>query len=120
MCWEMTEEKGWVLQPGIGYLMHTEECIYTKKYVPVLDGKSSIGRLFVQIHITAGFGDPNYFGQYTLEVVAHHPIRIFPGMRIAQIRFHTIAGHVKNMYEGNYKGASARGAVASRAWKQFG
>lgn len=112
-------EAGWYLKPGIGYLMHTHERVFTKRYVPVLDGKSSIGRLFVQVHITAGFGDPNFNGQYTLEVVVTHPIRVYAGMKIAQMRFHTIAGEVEKPYDGNYTGEGARGAVPSRAFRQF-
>jgi len=112
-------ESGWILKPGIGYLMHTLERVCTTKFVPVLDGKSSIGRLFVQVHATAGYGDPGFDGQYTLEVTVAHPIRLYAGMRIAQIRFHTIHGTLRRPYDGNYTGASAHGAVPSRAWRQF-
>jgi dCTP deaminase len=115
-------EVGWILKPGIGYLMHTRERVHTKKYVPVLDGKSSIGRLFMVVHVTAGYGDPGFNGQYTLEVVVTHAVRIYPGMRIAQIRFHTIAGEtgrVEAPYEGNYTGQDAKGPVASKAYRQF-
>ena len=111
--------QGLILRPGVGYLMHTRERVITKKYVPVLDGKSSIGRLFVFIHVTAGFGDPGFDGQYTLEVVPIHPLRIYAGMRIAQMRFHTICGEVEKPYAGNYTGDDARGPVASKAYKQF-
>jgi dCTP deaminase len=110
--------EGWILHPGIGYLMHTQEKVGTKKYVPVVDGKSSIGRLFIQIHATAGYGDPNFFGQYTLEVIVQHPVKVYKGMRFAQIRFHTIVGDVP-LYNGNYVGNDAIGAVASKSWKQF-
>lgn len=113
------DEKGLTLRPGVGYLMHTRERVHTKKYVPVLDGKSSIGRLFMVVHVTAGFGDPGFNGQYTLEVTVTHPLRIYPGMKIAQMRFHTIVGEVEHPYEGNYTGDAARGPVASRAFRQF-
>jgi dCTP deaminase len=111
--------RGFVLDPSIGYLMHTREVVHTQKYVPVIDGKSSIGRLFMSVHITAGFGDPGFNGQYTLEVTVVHPLRIYAGMRVAQIRFHTICGEVEKPYNGNYVGNAARGPVASRAYKQF-
>ncbi len=112
---------GWILKPGIGYLMHTRERVQTDCFVPVLDGKSSIGRLFVKVHETAGYGDPGFDGQYTLEVTVQHPIKLYPGMRICQIRFHTIAGRVVKTYDkvGHYTREAARGAVASQAWKQF-
>lgn len=111
---------GWILKPGIGYLMHTHERVCTKKYVPVLDGKSSIGRLFMVVHVSAGFGDPGFNGQYTLEVQVMHALRVYPGMRIAQMRFHTIAdGGCENPYDGNYTGLNAMGPIASRAYRQF-
>lgn len=118
---KMSPDYGWVVKPGIGYLMHTAERVHTHGYVPVLDGKSSIGRLFIMIHVTAGYGDPGFDGQFTLEVKATHPIRIYPGMRIGQIRFHTLDGEIENPYNqvGHYRGEHARGAVASQAWRQF-
>ena len=110
---------GVCLLPGHGYLMHTCETIWTESFVPVIDGKSSLGRLFVQIHATAGYGDPGFKGQYTLEVIVQYPTRVYPGMRIGQIRFHTIAGTVEKPYNGNYTDERARGPVASQAWRQF-
>jgi dCTP deaminase len=107
------------LEPNVGYLMHTIERVHTKKYVPVLDGKSSIGRLFMKVHETAGYGDAGFDGQYTLEVTVVHPLRVYPGMRIAQMRFHTILGEVQKLYAGNYTGEAAKGPVPSRAWRQF-
>lgn len=111
-------QAGWLLKPGIGYLMHTRERICTKKYVPIIDGKSSIGRLFMLVHWTAGFGDPGFDGNYTMEVSVLHPLRVYAGMKVAQIRFHTIAGSPK-LYDGNYTGEAATGPVASRAFRQF-
>ena len=112
---------GWVIRPGIGYLMHTRERVKTNKFNPILDGKSSIGRLFLQVHATAGYGDPGFDGQYTLEVIAQHPVQVYPGMRICQIRFHTIVGELSKTYDqvGHYTKAAATGAVASQAWRQF-
>ncbi len=119
---KINPDRGWVLKPGIGYLMHTRERIRTDCFVPVLDGKSSIGRLFVKVHETAGYGDPGFDGQYTLEVTVQHPIRVYAGMRICQIRFHTIAGRVEKTYDkvGHYTREASTGAVPSQAWKQFG
>lgn len=109
---------GEVLMPRVGYLMHTEESIKTDFFVPVLDGKSSLGRLFIQVHATAGYGDPGFNGQYTLEVTVTHPVKVYPGMRFAQIRFHTLVGEVLP-YTGNYTGEAAMGPVASKSWRQF-
>jgi dCTP deaminase len=116
-------QQGWLLRPGIGYLMHTAERIHTKKFVPVLDGKSSLGRLFMTAHVTAGYGDPGFNGQYTLEVVVTHQLVVYPGMRFCQIRFHTLVGrspgHTTYERKGHYVGAAAEGPVPSMAWKQF-
>jgi dCTP deaminase len=114
-------ETGFILRPGIGYLMHTAERVHTKKFNPILDGKSSIGRLFIQVHATAGYGDPGFDGQYTLEVLVLHPVKVYAGMRFCQIRFHTIAGELSRTYDqvGHYTKGSAQGAVASQAWTQF-
>jgi len=109
---------GIVLRPGVGYLMHTRERVWTDTFVPVVDGKSSIGRLFIAVHITAGYIDAGFDGHITLEVTAVHPVRVYAGMRICQIRFHTIAGEVM-LYKGHYQGATATGAVASRSWEQY-
>lgn len=120
--WEFTidPELGWILWPGIGYLMHTVERVTTNKYIPVLDGKSSIGRLFVTAHVTAGYGDPGFDGQYTLEVVATHPVIVYPGMRFCQMRFHTTVGEVLSYgHSGHYTGQASMGPVPSMTWKQF-
>lgn len=114
------EKDGLILVPGILYLMHTVERVRTEKYVPILDGKSSIGRLGIQVHITAGYGDPGFDGQYTLEVTAMHHVRVYPGMRFCQMRFHTLAGPVLSYQKtGHYRGEAARGAVPSRVHEQF-
>jgi dCTP deaminase len=106
-------EVGWVLKPGLCYLLHTAERIHTKHYVPIIDGKSSIGRAFILVHYTAGYGDPGFNGQFTLEVTTQIPVRVFPGMRFCQVRFHTLVGDVL-LYKGHYTGENARGAVGSR------
>lgn len=120
VTFEMKPDKGWLLKPGIGYLMHTAERISTNDFVPVLDGKSSLGRLFMTAHVTAGYGDPGFDGQYTLEVVVTQPVVVYPGMRFCQIRFHTLVGKRLNYAAaGHYKGALAEGPVPSMSWKQF-
>jgi dCTP deaminase len=122
-CEEPTSERsiddaGIVLDPGQLYLMHTVERVYTDVFVPIVDGKSSIGRLGVSVHQTAGYGDPGFNGQYTLEVTCVVPVRLYAGMRIAQMRFHTVHGEIE-LYGGNYVEETARGPIASRSWRQF-
>jgi len=120
VAFKIDPDRGWILKPGIAYLMHTLERVCAKKHVPILDGKSSIGRLFLQVHATAGFGDPGFDGQYTLEVTVQSPLRVYPGMRICQIRFHTIEGEFESYQKvGSYRGILAQGPVASQAWRMF-
>jgi dCTP deaminase len=120
--WEFTidPERGWLLRPGIGYLMHTHERVLTDRYVPIIDGKSSIGRLFVTAHVTAGYGDAGFNGQYTLEVLATYPTIVYPGMRFCQMRFMTHVGRPRDYKtKGHYVGAASMGPVPSMSWKQF-
>lgn len=111
-------EEGWVLRPGILYLMHTREVIGPCSFVACADGKSSLGRLGIVVHQTAGYIDPGFVGQITLEVTVTNPIRVYAGMRFCQVRFHTTLGESSG-YKGNYTGEHARGPVPSRAWRQF-
>ncbi len=108
-------------------LLHTVERIWARRHAWVVDGKSSLGRLGLAIHVTAGYGDPGFDGQVTLEVVAlGEPVRIYPGMRIAQVRFMPVVdeyGRHENIPDyrtaGHYTGLGARGAVPSRSYLQF-
>ena len=118
MVWKISPD-GVLLMPGSLYLMHTVERIATRRFVPIIDGKSSIGRLGISVHQTAGYGDPGFDGQFTLEVTTIHPIRIYPGRRFAQVRFHELCGEPFKLYDGNYKGETSRGPVKSRAWRMF-
>jgi dCTP deaminase len=84
-------EEGMILQPNILYLASTVEYTETLRHVPILQGKSSLGRLGLFVHITAGFGDVNFRGHWTLELCCVQPIKIYPGMKIAQICYHDIS-----------------------------
>jgi len=99
-------EEGLVLQPGKLYLGRTFEYTKTLNLVPMLEGRSSIGRLGLFIHITAGFGDVGFAGFWTLEMFCVHPIRIYPLIEICQIFYHTIEGafdlYQSNKYQNNY------------------
>jgi dCTP deaminase len=111
-------DDGWVLMPGVLYLMHTRETIGSSKYVGVADGKSSLARLGIVCHQTAGYVDPGFVGQITLEVTVVHPVRVYAGMLFCQVRFHEVSGECVQ-YEGNYVGEHSRGPVASRSFRQF-
>jgi dCTP deaminase len=111
---------GALLIPGVLYLGHTAERVCTTKYVPILDGKSSVGRLGVFVHVTAGYGDTFFNGQWTFEFVVIHPIKIYPGVRIGQMRFHAACGEIEDYTKkGNYVGKMAQGPVPSMFYKQF-
>lgn len=105
-----------LLQPGRLYLLHTIERVWTPDLVTVLDGKSSLGRLGVSVHQTAGYGDPGFDGQYTMEVTVIMTTRLRVGMRIGQLRFHTTVGEVRT-YRGKYQADFAQGAVEARPEK---
>jgi dCTP deaminase len=84
--------EGLELDPGRLYLARTMEYTETHGYVPMIEGRSSVGRLGVCVHVTAGFGDVGFCGYWTLEMFALHRIRIYPGVAICQIYYHAIEG----------------------------
>lgn len=84
--------EGIMLHPNRLYLGRTVERTETHNYVPMLEGRSSIGRLGLFVHVTAGFGDVGFCGFWTLEMFAVYPIRIYAGVEIAQIFYHTVEG----------------------------
>lgn len=85
-------EKGYVLQPGELYLGSTVEHTISKGVMPYISGKSSIGRLGIAVHITAGTGDVGFRGHWTLEITVVKPVRVYAGMPIAQILYNIILG----------------------------
>jgi dCTP deaminase len=115
-CRKLGEQ--FLLKPSVLYLMHTAERVMTTHFNPVLDGKSSLARLGISVHATAGYGEAGFNGQYTLEVTVTHPVWVYIGMRFCQIRFHTLCGPVE-LYRGHYSGETAKGAVPSRTWEQM-
>lgn len=110
-------QEGYVLEPGKLYLGRTIEYTKTEKLVPMLEGRSSIGRLGLFIHITAGFGDVGFRGFWTLEMYCVQPIRIYGGVEICQIFYHTIEGDYVN-YESN-KYQNNRDIQPSLLYKEF-
>lgn len=89
---------GFVLKPGQLYLGATEEYTETHKHVPFLEGKSSTGRLGIDIHATAGKGDVGFCGYWTLEISSSKPVRIYAGMPIGQLIYYVVDGKVENLY----------------------
>ncbi len=91
-------EEGFVLQPGVLYLGVTLEYTETHHTVPFLEGKSSIGRLGIDIHATAGKGDVGFCNTWTLEISCVQPVRIYAGMPIGQLIYFQVAGDIENYY----------------------
>ena len=96
-------EEGLVLEPNRLYLGRTNEFTKTEGFVPMLEGRSSTGRLGLFIHVTAGFGDVGFAGYWTLEIFCIQPIRIYPNAEICQIYYHSIEGDYEPYKSGKYQ-----------------
>ncbi len=110
-------QEGLVLEAGKLYLGRTIEYTKTDALVPMLEGRSSIGRLGMFIHITAGFGDVGFSGYWTLEISCIHPVRIYPGVEICQIFYHAIEGNYERYHSDKYQ--NNRGIQPSLLYKEF-
>jgi dCTP deaminase len=91
-------EEGFVLQPGVLYLGSTSEYTETHNAVPFLEGKSSIGRLGIDIHATAGKGDVGFCNHWTLEISCVIPVRVYAGMPVGQLIYFKVDGDIENYY----------------------
>jgi dCTP deaminase len=102
----MIPPEGLVLNPNQLYLGRTVERTETHNLVPMLEGRSSIGRLGLFVHITAGFGDVGFRGYWTLEMFAVQPIRIYAGVEICQMFYHTLEGEATEYCSTKYQNNS--------------
>lgn len=113
-------EEGFVLEPQINYLGATLEYTETHKTVPFLEGKSSVGRLGIDIHATAGKGDVGFCNHWTLEISVKQPVRVYAGMPIGQLIYFYVEGEVLNPYNqkksAKYNDKTHR-PVESMMWK---
>lgn len=111
---------GFVLQPNTLYLGVTLEYTETHKHVPFLEGKSSTGRLGIDIHATAGKGDVGFCNTWTLEISVAQPVRVYTGMPIGQLIYFVVEGEVETMYttkvNAKYNNKTTR-PVESMMWK---
>ena len=128
---ELTRED--VVEPNEHFILHPGEFVLASTYEIItlpddiagrLEGKSSLGRLGLLTHSTAGFIDPGFSGHITLELsnVANLPVKLFPGMKIGQlclIKLSSPAEHPYGsaVYASRYQGQ--RGPTASRSWINF-
>ncbi len=109
--------EGLLLEPGRLYLGRTLEFTATENLVPMLEGRSSVGRLGLFIHVTAGFGDVGFRGFWTLEILCVQPVRIYAGVEICQIFYHTLEGAYENYKSGKYQ--NNQGIQPSLLYKDF-
>jgi dCTP deaminase len=118
-------DEPFILHPGEFVLGSTlERLVLPDDLVGRLDGKSSLGRMGLLIHSTAGFIDPGWDGHVTLELsnVANLPITIYPGMKIGQLSFVQLSEPAERPYGtagigSKYQGQ--RGPTPSRYWQNF-
>lgn len=113
---------GFLLLPGQLYLGVTAEYTETHAFVPFLEGKSSVGRLGIDIHSTAGKGDVGFCNYWTLEMSVKLPVRVYAGMPIGQLIYFEVSGEVEKPYDqrasAKYRTVSAH-PTSSRMYRNF-
>ncbi len=113
-------DEGIVLLPKRFYLGVTLEYTETHAHVPFLEGKSSTGRLGIDIHATAGKGDVGFCGNWTLEISVKQPVRVYAGMPVGQLIYFPVEGDIAIKYNekrgAKYSGQPAH-PVESMMWK---
>jgi len=118
-------DRGLIVHPNEFLLGSTiEEFTIPFDLAGKIEGRSSIGRLGLIVHATAGYIDPGFHGQITFEIsnISKTPIRIYPQAKIAQICFFQMSSKVVNSYGSKKLGSkyqNQKGPTASRAWKDF-
>lgn len=110
-------EEGLVLEPGQLYLARTLEYTETRGLVPMILGRSSVGRLGITVHITSGFGDVGFCGYWTLQLTCVKKVRIYPNMKICQIFYHNILGEYDNYSSKKYQGSKK--IMSSQLYKEL-
>ena len=111
-------ERGYCLDPNILYLGHTNEEAGSDYFLPMYEGRSSMARLGIQSHLSAGFGDLGFKQQWTLEIKVAMPVIVYPNMRIGQVYFNRVNYKASDrLYQGKY--AEQSGVQASQSWKDF-
>ena len=122
---EVSSDEAFVLHPGEFVLGSTYEKVTLPDDIAArLEGKSSLGRLGLLTHSTAGFVDPGFTGHVTLELsnVATLPIKLWPGMKIGQLCFFQLSSPSENPYGSEKYGSryqGQRGPTASRSFLRF-
>lgn len=111
-------EEGLILSPDMFYLGNTVEKAGSDRYIPMYEGRSSLARLGLVSHLSAGFGDVGFKSQWTLEIAVKEPLKIYPNMRIGQVYFvKGSSDYPKYMYDGKYNGQT--GPQESKMYKDY-
>lgn len=110
-------ENGYLLKPDVVYLGKTVEYTETNNLVPLLDGRSSTGRLGLTASVDAGFGDVGFKGNWTLELSVVQPLIIYPYIKICQISYNTITGSPDITYNGKYQ--NSKEILPSKIYEDF-
>lgn len=112
-------DDGFVLHPGQLYLGCTLEYTESHAFIPMINGKSSLARLGLAVHVTGGFGDLGFCGHWTLEMAVIRPLRIYTGMRIAQVCWFSPSEKSDFLYCGKYQNSTSENPVSSRMFRDF-
>lgn len=110
-------EEGLLLEPNKLYLGRTVEYTITKNFVPMIEGRSSIGRMGISIHTTAGFGDIGFEGYWTLEISVIKPVIIYPFIEICQIYYCEVSGDIEKVYKGKY--SNSKDIIISKIYEEI-
>jgi deoxycytidine triphosphate deaminase len=109
-------EEGFILEPDQLYLGHTIEEMGSDFFAPIMQARSSVGRLGLYIYLNSGLGDIGFKKQWTLELHSIHRLKVYPGMKVGQMLFWKPLGKI-NLYKGKYK--DSIGPQTSQIWKDF-
>lgn len=116
-------DEGYWLAPNTPYLVNTLEFIaISNRLAARVEGKSSLARLGLQVHLTAGFIDPGFGGQITLELLSSYPFKLYPNMPICQINFAELKTPAGSIYGSHWLGSkyqNQKGPVASKYHLNF-
>ena len=110
-------KSGYILEPGKVYLARTFEYTKTFNLVTMIIGRSSLGRLGLGVHMTSGFGEVGFCGYWTMQLICVQRMKIYSGMKICQIFYHTICGDTTNYSSDKYQ--NSREVMASKIFQEF-
>jgi deoxycytidine triphosphate deaminase len=109
-------KEGYILEPNKLYLGHTIEEMGSDYFAPIMQARSSVGRLGLYIYLNSGLGDIGFKKQWTLELQSIHRLKIYPGMKVGQMLFWKPLGKI-TLYDGKYK--NSVGPETSQIWRDF-